>query len=167
MTDEHRMEYLSRAYVQAVAAVCGCTCASPEPDYGVDLTLRRVNRLGQAFGPRGRSLDLQLKSTTNAEVAEGEVIFDHTIRAYNLLRRSTKYAPALLILVLLPSNRDEWLHHLEDRLLIRGAAYWLSLRGADAIENTSSVRLHIPRTNLFTPAALSRRMTVLQQEGDL
>jgi hypothetical protein len=167
MTDEHRMEQLSRAYVQAVAAVCGCTCARPEPDYGHDLTLCAVQFQGGEFTPRGRSLDLQLKSSTAADVTAGEVTFDLSVRAYNLLRRSTKYAPALLVLVLLSPNRDDWLEHAEERLSIRGRAYWLSLRGAPAVANTSTVRVRIPRVNLFTPGELSRIMTVLQQEGDL
>src|SRR5262245_35539033 len=99
MTDEHRMEQLSRAYVQAVAATCGCTCARPEPDYGLDLTLRRVRRQRNGYGPRGRSLDLQLKSTTVVDLTDSEVIYDLPVRAYNLLRRSTKSAPALLVLL--------------------------------------------------------------------
>jgi hypothetical protein len=167
MTDEHRMEQLSRAYVQAVAAVCGCTCARPEPDYGFDLTLREVRWRGSEFGPGGRTLDLQLKCTTTADVTADEVIFDLSVRAYNLLRRSTKYAPALLILLLVSPNRADWLHHAEDRLSICGSAYWLSLRGAPTVANSSTVRVRIPRVNLFTPSELSRIMTVFQQEGDL
>ncbi len=76
MTDEHRMEQLSRVYVQAVAAMCGCTTARPEPDYGVDLTLRRVRPVGDALMSVGRGLDLQLKSTTAATVTADEVIHD-------------------------------------------------------------------------------------------
>jgi hypothetical protein len=49
VTDEHRMEQLSRAYVQAVAAVCGCTCVPPEPDYGFDFVLRQVLKRGQRW----------------------------------------------------------------------------------------------------------------------
>jgi len=167
MTDEHRMEQLSRAYVQAVAAVCGCTCARPEPDYGHDLTLRSVREQRGVFAPRGRTLDLQLKSTATADVTPGEVLFDLPVWAYNLLRRATKAAPALLVLVVLSPNRDDWLQHEEERLSIRGRAYWLSLRGTPAMANTSTVRVRIPRVNLFTPTELSRIMTVFQQEGDL
>jgi hypothetical protein len=167
MTDEHRMEQLSRAYVQAVAAVCGCTCARPEPDYGHDLTLRPVRQKRGEYGPRGRTLDLQLKSTATADETATEVVFDLPVRAYNLLRRSTKTAPAVLVLVALSPNRDDWLRHAEDELSIRGRAYWLSLRGAPAVANTSTVRVRIPRANVFTPTELSRIMTVLQQEGDL
>jgi hypothetical protein len=167
MTDEHRMEQLSRAYVQAVAAVCGCTCARPEPDYGHDLTLREVQSRRGEYGPWGRSLDLQLKSTTTAEMTAGEVVYDLPVRAYNMLRRATKHAPALLVLVVLPPSRGDWLAHEENRLSICGAAYWLSLRGAAAVTNTSTVRVRIPRVNLFTPAELTRIMTVLQQRGDL
>ena len=45
MTDEHRMEQLSRAYAQAVAAVCGCTYARSESDFG---TVRRFQKVQAA-----------------------------------------------------------------------------------------------------------------------
>ena len=83
MTDEHRMEQLSRAYATAVAAACGCTCARPETDYGSDLTLRKVERVGKVFRVVGRNLDLQLKGTTGATVTATEVVYHLDVRAYN------------------------------------------------------------------------------------
>jgi hypothetical protein len=166
MTDEHRMEQLSRAYAQAVAAMAGCTCARPETDYGSDLTLRRIERVGDAFMPVGRNLDIQLKSTTNATLAADEVIYDLDVRAYNLLRRSTRRAPIYLVLLVLPPDQTEWLSHSEDRLELRRCAYWFSLRGFQAVPNTSTVRVRIPRQNQFTPAALVRIIEAIANEED-
>jgi hypothetical protein len=81
MTDEHRMEQLSRAYVQAIAAMAGCTCARPETDYGSDMTLRLVREIGGLLMPIGRNLDIQLKSTTGAMLTVDEVVYDLDIRA--------------------------------------------------------------------------------------
>lgn len=166
MTDEHRMEGLSRAYVQAVAAACGCTCARPEPDYGSDLILRRVTRRGSEYQPVGRALDVQLKSTTAATLTVDEVVYDLDVRAYRLLRRSTRRVPFYLVLFALPASAADWLDHSEDRLALRGCAYWLSLRGFPAVPNTASVRVRIPRQNQFTPTALVRIMEAAANEED-
>jgi hypothetical protein len=167
MTNEHRMEQLSRAYVQAVAAVAGCTSARPETDYGYDQTLRRVWQSGDEWIPVGRNLDLQLKSTTAAALTDNEVVYDLDTRAYNILRRSTRRAPAYLVLLVLPPDQAEWLSHSEDRLELRRCAYWLSLRGLAAVPNTSSVRIRIPRQNQFTPDALARIMDAVANEEDV
>jgi hypothetical protein len=166
MTDEHRMEQLSRAYVQAVAAMAGCTCARPETDYGSDMTLRRIGQVGDSFIPVGRNLDLQLKSTTNATLTVDEVIHDLDVRAYNILRRSTRRAPIYLVLLVLPSDPADWLAHNEVQLELRRCAYWYSLRGFPTVPNTSTVRIRIPRQNQFTPAALMRIMEAIAHGED-
>jgi hypothetical protein len=167
MTDEHRMEQLSRAYAQAVAAVCGCTCARPETDYGTDLTIRRIGRVGKMFRPVGRNLDIQLKSTTKVTLTPNEVLYDLDVRAYNILRHATHGAPLYLVLFVMPVDQAEWLDHNEDRLELRYCAYWLSLRRARAVTNTKTVRVRIPRQNQFTPAALARIMEALVNEEDI
>ncbi len=167
MTDEHRMEQLSRAYAQAVAAVCGCTHARPETDYGIDMTLRRVEQVGRVFRPVGRGLDIQLKSTTKATVTDDEVVHDLEARAYNILRRSTHAAPHYLVLFVMPPDPAEWIAQNEERLELRRCAYWLSLRRAPAVSNTASIRVRIPRGNQFTPAALTRIMEAILRQEDV
>ena len=71
-----------------------------------------------------------------------------------------------LVLLVLPAAQTDWLMHSEDRLELRGCAYWLSLRGFAAVPNTSSVRVSIPRQNQFTPAALTRIMEAIAKEED-
>lgn len=167
MTVAHRMEALSRAYAQAIAAMAGCTCAQPGTDYGIDLSLRLVERVGTDFMPVGRNLDLQLKGTTGATLTTDEVIYDLDVRAYNILRRSTRRAPIYLVLLVLPPARTEWLAQSEDRLELRRCAYWYSLRGASTVSNARTVRIQIPRQNQFTPAALTRIMEALVREEDI
>lgn len=164
MTDNHRMEALSRAYAQAVAAVCGCTCARPEPDYGVDLWLRQVEFRHKRWQETGPNLYVQLKSTSGAIVTPTEVGYDLKADDYNLLRRTTRKAPSLLVLLVLPADKTAWVDHTEERLEIRRCVYWLSLRGLPASKNTSSIRVHIPRANQFTPAALTRIMKAIQRK---
>src|SRR5262245_39705310 len=108
MTDEHRMEQLSRAYVQAVAALIGCRSSRPEPDYGVDLSLRQVRFRRGRWREDGLSLYLQLKSIAGGTVTPTEVVYDLKASDYDMLRRSTRDSPALLVLLVLPPNRSDW-----------------------------------------------------------
>ena len=166
MTDEQQMEQLSRVYTHGVAAMARCTCARPDPDYGIDLTLRRITQVGREFLPSGQDLDIQLKSTTKATLSPGEVVYDLDIRAYNIIRRATRNAPVMLVLIVFPPDPIDWLVHSEDRLEIRGSGYWLWLRSAPAVTNTSTVRVHIPRRNQFTPAALTGIMDAIRRQED-
>jgi hypothetical protein len=163
MTDEHRMEQLSRAYATAVAAVCGCRWSAPTPDYGTDLSLRQVVLRNKRWDEVGPALDIQLRSTTAASLTVDHVIYDLDAATYDKLRRATLTVPAILVLLVLPPARGDWLDHTEDRLELRGCAYWLSLRGEPASSNTFSIRVRIPRVNQFTPAALERIMDAIRR----
>jgi hypothetical protein len=167
MTDQHRMEQLSRAYAQAIAAMAGCRSARPEPDYGIDLSLRQVVHRRGRWREEGSVLDLQLKSEAGATLTPTHVIHDLKADAYDLLRRATRNSPAILVLLVLPVNRADWIDYSEDRLELRKCAYWLSLRGFAARSNTSTVRIEIPRVNQFTPAALERIMEAIRRREDL
>lgn len=168
MTDEHRMEQLSRAYVQAIAAVCGCRWSIPMPDYGVDIDLRRVVRRQGRYREVGPSLYIQLKSTTfPAVITSDYVTYDLDVGAYNILRKATRDSPSLLVLLVLPPDRVAWVDHTEDRLELRKCAYWLSLRRQPVVSNTATVRINVPRHNQFTPDQLERIMEIIQRMEDL
>src|SRR4051812_43790090 len=98
----HRQEALCRAYVRAVAAQAGVTCGDVGQDYGIDVYLRGIEEVNGEYRDTGPQLDLQLKSTTGAEVRAGEVIYDLEVRAYNLLRLETVFRPCFLVLLVLP-----------------------------------------------------------------
>lgn len=167
MTDEHRMEQLSRAYAQAVAAMCGCTWSVPTPDYGVDMTLRRVEFREKGWSEVGPVLRIQLRSVRGPSTTPDHVIYDLSADTYKFLRRTTVSVPSILVLLALPADQAEWLDHSEDRLEFRGCAYWLSLRGMPATANTASVRLRVPRQNQFSPAALGVIMDTIRRRRGL
>src|SRR5262249_55141592 len=146
----HRQEALSRAYVRAVAAQAGVLCGSTEQDLGFDMILRAVEVHDQQYWDSGPQLDVQLKSTTRAEVRDSEVAYDLEVRSYNLLRRTTRTQPCVLILLILPEDESLWLTQSTEELILRRVAYWMSLQGAEP----TTVRVTIPRTNVFTVEAL-------------
>lgn len=161
MTKEDRQEALSWAYVLAVAAVCGLTHRRPSKDYGIDLSLHEVLEEGGRYEESGTQLDVQLKSTTAAVVSAAAVGYDLDIRAYDALRTPTR-TPRLLCLLVLPPDEDDWLKVTVETMELRGAAYWLDLRGQPDVPNRRSVRVTIPRDQLFTPDRVTAIMERLR-----
>ena len=69
-----RQEALSRAYVRAIAARAGAVCVEATQDFGIDFYLRAVTFQAGRYSDTGPELDVQLKSTTRAEMSDTEVI---------------------------------------------------------------------------------------------
>jgi Domain of unknown function (DUF4365) len=92
-----RQEALSRAYVRAIAAQAGVTCTDLVQDFGADMILRHVTQGEHRYVDDGPQVDLQLKSTTRAEVHEAEVSYDLDVRAYDWIRQDGK-KPAMMVL---------------------------------------------------------------------
>jgi hypothetical protein len=156
------MEDLSRAYVRAVAARAGVLCDEPRQDYGLGLFIRTVDTRDRRYFDSGYQIDLQLKSTTRAQVRDEVVVHDLEVRAYDLLRRSTPI-PALLVLLVLPDEPARWLEQTEEQLLLRCCAYWLSLRGAPDTPNEATIRVSVPRANVFSVQAIHQMIDRLRK----
>jgi hypothetical protein len=152
MTRAHRQEALCRAYVQAIAAQAGLLCSKPEPDYGIDLALRSVELGSAERKDAGVQLDLQLRSTTRAAVSDADVRYDLDVRTYEYLRR-TPPIPRILVLLVQPDDEEAWLTQSPEALLLRYCAYWMSLRGAEPTTASSSIRITIPRAQVFSVQA--------------
>ena len=86
---------------------------------------------------------------------------DLDVTAYNRLRvdAGQYQVPRVLVIVLVPDNVSDWLLHSEDQLVLRRCGYWLSLRSAVAMPNTTKIRVKIPRTNQLDVAGLTHLMT--------
>jgi hypothetical protein len=149
ITTAHRMESLSRAYLQAVAAQAGLTFSTRVYDYGTDVTLSEVREINGIYAETGFLIDVQLRSSTLAGVREEAVVYDLDVRTYDYLRRPDAMTPRILVLLVLPADEADWVHQSEASLELRRCAYWVSLRGDPETANTSSVRVAIPRANVF------------------
>ena len=152
--------------MHAVAAACGLTYTVRSKDYGIDLTLHDVVEQGGLYSESGFDLDVQLKSTTRAVETPAGVGYDLDVRTYDFLRHTSRQDRILAALVL-PADPDEWVRGKRSRLEIRGAMYWLSLRGRPPVPNRRSVRVLLPRQQLFTPTELDRIMGVLKSNRRL
>ena len=83
ITKQHRQEQLSRAYVHAVAAHAGLIFEPATTDYGVDGSIRIVQKREGRRLVCGHSLDVQLKATTNWGFENDDVIYDVEAKTYN------------------------------------------------------------------------------------
>jgi hypothetical protein len=161
-----RQEALCRAYVRVIAARAGVICGGAENDLGFDLLLRGVETHGQQLWDSGAQIDVQLKSTTRTAVRETVVAYDLEVRAYKILRQENINRPRILVLLLLPEDESDWLSQTEESLIVRRCAYWTSLRGAQPSTARRTVRILIPRANVFSVESLQALLN-RAREGDL
>jgi hypothetical protein len=145
---------MCRAYVQAIAARCGMSLGTPHPDYGTDVTLNEIALSGNRRCETGFKVDVQAKSTTRAKVGETHLRYDLEVKAHEYLRDARAWCPRILVVLLLPDEEEQWSSQTEEELVLRYCAYWLSLRGRRPAGRRKTVRIVIPRANVFSAAAL-------------
>ncbi len=156
ITKQHRQEQLSRAYVHAVAAHAGLIFEPATTDYGVDGSIRFIQkREGRRF-VCGHSLDVQLKATTNWVFETDDVIYDVEAKTYNdLVDRfnEPRGTPMVLILMCLPKDEVEWLSITTEQLILRHCCFWCRVGGAKT-NNTATQRIRIPRSHRLDQASV-------------
>jgi Domain of unknown function (DUF4365) len=138
----------SIAYVRAVASAAGFWMQEASRAFdadGIDLMLMARGEMGLTRSPK---LEVQLKSFRGS-VAEDPFPYDLAVKNYDELRDGDGQLPRILVLVVIPQGMEDWVSHDEDQLLLRRCGYWLSLRGQPATENTSTIRVKFPRSQVF------------------
>ncbi|KUO52220.1 MAG: hypothetical protein APF76_04050 [Desulfitibacter sp. BRH_c19] len=148
-------ESLSVSYVSSVVAKSGASFDITSKDYGVDVSVRRVDRFNGKLMDMGVSFDCQLKATTNWAAEEEAIVYDLEVDTYNKLvyRHQNSSIPCLLVLLCLPKEEDDWLNISEEEIILRKCSYYFYLDGAPT-KNKNTVRIRIPRTNVFSPDAV-------------
>ena len=148
-------ELLSVAYVSAVVARSGFVPNSVQHDFGVDLSVRRIGAFGSRRIDLGTFLDLQLKASVSWSLTEEHLAFDLDADAYNrlILRREHAATPCALVVCCLPKDESTWLDVREEELVLKKCCYYHFLDGTETT-NTSSKRIHIPRSQILTPQSL-------------
>jgi hypothetical protein len=157
MTREDRQEALSLAYIQAVAACAGMTYSVRSKDYGIDITLHEVVRRDNYLRESGYDLDIQVKSSISVAETRTTLAYDLPVKAYHDLRAEVDQV-RILALFVMPADEASWLRQTRAKLELRECMFWTSLRGYPPVRNRSSVRVTIPKRQVFTPASLRRIM---------
>jgi hypothetical protein len=159
-----RQEQFSLAYLRAVAAVAGFTVYKPEvDDDSIDIGVAGRGADGSTRSPR---VELQVKCTSQQGMLTPEhLAFPLLLKNYNDLRPENVLVPRILLVVVVPENLDEWLIQTEEHLAMRRCGYWVSLRGMGETTNTTSVTVHLPRSQVFTVVELQEIMQRIQTGG--
>lgn len=156
-----RKEQFSFAYLHAVASVAGFGVHGtwPAPDReSIDLVVAGQGAQGTIKSPR---MEVQLKATATAVPNGDHISYPLKVKNYNDLRaeRENLMIPKLLLVVFVPGDGVEsWIDQSEEKLIMKRCGFWLSLRGMGNVENTSTVTVRLPRSNLFTVDALGSIM---------
>lgn len=153
-----------QAYVRAVAHAAGFfveEASRARDSDGVDLTV--VERTGRR-GPTSRQLDVQLKTTASIEEVD-PFPWDLEIKNYDELRAEDYQVPRILVVVHVPTEREQWVQATPEALLLRHCGYWASLRGQPASTNRTSVRVFVPRVQYFHVDDLRAIMQRIRETG--
>lgn len=152
MTIDDQKEQFSLAYARAVAAVAQISVCEPVvDDDSIDLIFQKRGGGGVVRSPR---VEVQVKCTDAATITATHIVYPLKLKNYEELRPVDVLVPRILIVVVVPDDLNDWLDHTEQELALRKCGYWVSLRGQPATTNTTSVTVHLPRTNQFTVAEL-------------
>jgi hypothetical protein len=159
-----RQEQFSKAMIRAIATVAGYNICTYDVDNdSIDLGLAGTRRNG--IDVRSPKLDLQLKCTMGDDGTGESLPFDLSIKNYDDLRDPEVHTARLLAVVCVPDDVPEWLHEQPEATAMRRCTYWYSLRGHPVSTNVASQRIHIPRTQRFTVAALTQLMDMIGRGG--
>jgi hypothetical protein len=164
-------EGLSCSYLRAVANVAGYPIQFKETDFGIDATITELleRDSGRTFDS-GKNLQIQLKSTTLGKIRETdtEIIYDLSNKTYNDLAYKGVLSPRILVLLVMPEERENWLTHNIEMLILKKCAYWTYLYGLPERQNeASTTAVHINKSRTFCPDSLKAIMDKVSKHGDL
>jgi len=158
----HRQDAFSGVYIRAVCAVTGCSIEVPGIDNDkVDYSVRSRVLGSQRTKPQ---IDIQAKCRMNGPAFADPISYTLDLETYDSLRDPRVCNPRILVVVEVPSDLNDWLTQSESELVMSHCAYWLSLKGAPASQNTTVQTVYLPRGNIFSPDAL-RAMMVNTSNG--
>ena len=164
LTENQIKEELSIGYLHVISAHVGFSCEKLRIDMdSVDVVVNANGNLVDDSTIYSPEIKMQLKASSNI-VPQGDYIhFPLPIKNYNDLRnRST--SPRLLVLLLLPENRNEWIIHSINELVVKKCVYWLNLYGMPESNNQATVTVRIPINNVLSPEILHGLMISASRE---
>lgn len=165
MTEEHTKEQLSVAYAQAISAYAGLSFQEYNSDYGLDARINDIQYSPdrRRYWQTGFGIDIQLKSTINAKIQSGIIIYDLEVKNYKDLIQLDIGTPRILILFVLPKNRKDWVQVSCNEMKLEKCAYWCSLKGLPDTQNGQKVRIKIPGSQVLTTEELVRLMNMVKR----
>jgi Domain of unknown function (DUF4365) len=157
ITTQHIQESLSRSYIHAIAGSAGVNLhVGREFDYGFDGTFRPVIIRNKRRIESGFPVDFQLKCTKNWSHENDKVAYGIETKTYNdLVTRDPGGIGAVLILLCVPANQNEWVEISEEYIRLRRCCYYTTISGTPVANEDSTRKILIARANVLTPDALN------------
>lgn len=159
LTSQNVESELSYAYIHAVAAHASMACevaGRHSDNAGVDAKITAWGPFPNGGYRDEVDIKVQLKATKSLPTVVGGC-FSYSlagINQYDDLRSDAISTPRILVVLFLPNDAAEWLHHSENALSLRRCAYWVSLRGAPESTNKTAQTVYIPQKQIFDSVAL-------------
>lgn len=167
MSENEQKQQLSVAYVHAVAARAGYSCqVTPIDDDSIDVQIACRGWVNQQSVSRSPKIEVQLKATAHDIAGEDHIAFPLPVKNYNDLREKS-LVPRILVVLCLPQNDALWLVQTEEQMISRSCAYWVSLLNQPPRTNSSTVTVHLPRTQQLTVNNLTTLMAKVSREEQL
>lgn len=149
--------HFGAAYVHTIAAGAGYgvqVAGGAKDAAGIDLTI-----LARPAGStrRAHELHLQVKCTTRG-LRDNEVVIDLPLKNYDELRDDGVLTPLVLVVVVVPDDPTAWITQTDEALIARRCAWWINLTGAAPAPGSTTVRVKLRRSDVFSPDALQGMM---------
>ncbi|QES51015.1 DUF4365 domain-containing protein [Streptomyces venezuelae] len=158
------METLQVGYLHAVAAAAGCSLSQPFPDNGIDWHV--------SHGAAEHTVDdevtvkVQLKATYQVAARPPGPTFAFTLDNEHLqkLARTPVAVHKILVVMVVPRERRDWLDARHERLGLRHCCYWTNLAG-HPVTGRRRTTVRIPTSRIFDDRALCEIMTRVGSGG--
>lgn len=156
MPEQQVKELLSKDYLGVIASRAGFKKTQPAIDNGVDLAFSYPTSYNKNGHKRildsGHSLEFQLKATTENGISPDKNGFFYDLLANNyndlIIRRDQSLIPLILVIFILPADKNNWMNIDVNFLVMRKNAFWYyPAQNAKVSTNTSSVRIFVPDVN--------------------
>ena len=95
-------------------------------------------------------------------VVDGGLRYALSIKNYNDLRHEDFLVPRILVVVVMPTDLDEWIELSDHETTVRRCGYWASLRGMGQTMNAESVTVTVPMSQQLSVQSLS---SIMQRIG--
>ncbi|MFD3516911.1 DUF4365 domain-containing protein [Streptomyces sp. NPDC058657] len=152
------METLQVGYLHAVAAAAGCSLSQPFPDNGIDWHVSHgspVHTIDDEV-----TIKVQLKCTYQLTPRPPGTAFSFTLDNDHLVKlaRTPVSVHKILVVMIVPRTRDDWLRAGHDRLDLRHCCYWINLAG-HPVTGRHRTNVRVATSRIFDDRALCEIMT--------
>ncbi|MFF7616777.1 DUF4365 domain-containing protein [Streptomyces lavendulae] len=158
------METLQVGYLHAVAAAAGCSLSQPFPDNGIDWHVS--HGAPEHVVDDEVTIKVQLKATYQIPPRPAGPTFGFTLDNEHLVKlaRTPVAVHKILVVMLVPREREQWIGAGDDRLDLRHCCYWTNLAG-HPVTGRRRTTVRIPTTRIFDDRALCEIMTRVGSGG--